>query len=88
MKQDWQKVDYVLGFFGKRRPDARKQYRQFVKNGIQQGRRPELTGGGILRSVGGWKALSALRDEAVRVKGDERILGDTDFVEAVLKEAD
>jgi chromosomal replication initiation ATPase DnaA len=38
--------------------------------------------------VGGWAALSALRDEAVRVKGDERILGDSDFVEAVLKEAD
>ncbi|MBW2436498.1 MAG: transposase [Deltaproteobacteria bacterium] len=88
VKRDWQEVDYVLGFFGKRRSDARRQYRKFVKNGIQQGRRPELTGGGILRSVGGWKALSALRDEAVRVKGDERILGDTDFVESVLKEAD
>ena len=53
-----------------------------------QGRRPELTRGGLLRSIGGWLALSALRGEAVRVKGDERILGDSDFVEAVLKEAD
>ncbi len=40
-----------------------------------------------MRSVGGWTALSALRSVAVRVKGDERILGDSDFVEAVLKEA-
>ncbi len=88
VKRDWQQVDYVLGFFGKRKSDARKAYRHFVKKGVLQGRRPDLTGGGLLRSVGGWAALSALRDEAVRVKGDERILGDSDFVEAVLKEAD
>jgi len=87
VQRDWQQVDYVLGFFGKRKSDARKAYRQFVKKGILQGRRPELTGGGLLRSVGGWAALSALRGEALRVKGDERILGDSDFVEAVLKEA-
>ena len=88
VKRDWQQVDYVLEFFGKRRSDARKAYRQFIKKGVLQGRRPELTGGGLLRSIGGWSVLSSLRDEAVRVKGDERILGDTDFVEAVLREAD
>jgi len=38
--------------------------------------------------VGGWTALSALKGEAVRVKEDERILGNSDFVEGVLKEAD
>ena len=88
VKRDWQQVGYVLGFFGKRKSDARKAYQHFVKQGDKQGRRPELIGGGLLRSVGGWAVLSALRDEAVRVKGDERILGDSDFVEAVLKEAD
>lgn len=87
VKRDWQQIDYVLNFFGKRKSDAHKAYRQFVKKGVLQGRRPDLTGGGLLRSVGGWAALSALRDEAVRVKGDERILGDSDFVESVLKEA-
>ena len=88
MKRDWLQVGYVLGFFGKRKSDARKAYRQFVKKGVVQGRRPELTGGGLVRSIGGWAALRALRSETVRVKGDERILGDSDFVEAVLKEAD
>jgi putative transposase len=88
MKRDWQQVGSVLGFFGKRKSDARKAYRQFVKKGVVQGRRPELTGGGLVRSIGGWAALRALRSETVRVKGDERILGDSDFVEAVLKEAD
>jgi putative transposase len=88
VKRDWQQVDYVLGFFGKRKSEARKAYQHFVEQGVDQGRRPELIGGGLIRSVGGWAVLSALRDEAIRVKGDERILGDTDFVEAVLKEAD
>jgi REP element-mobilizing transposase RayT len=85
--RDWQHVDYVLKFFGKRKSSARRAYRNFVTKGVMQGRRPELTGGGLIRSVGGWAALSALRDKELRVKGDERILGDTDFVETVLKEA-
>ena len=44
-----------------------------------------LTGGGILRSVGGWVALKGFREAGIRVKGDERILGDSDFVIQVLK---
>lgn len=88
VKRDWQQVSHALSFFGKRKSDARKAYRHFVEKGVNQGRRPELTGGGLLRSIGGWAALSVLRDEEVWVKGDERILGDSDFVEAVLKEAE
>ena len=88
VKRDWQQVNYVLGFFGKKKSDARKAYWHFVEQGVKQGHRPELVGGGLIRSVGGWAALRDIRDEAVRVKGDERILGDSDFVEAVLKEAD
>jgi hypothetical protein len=88
VKNDWQQVDDVLGLFGKRKSDARKAYVRFVSKGIAQGRRPELTGGGLVRSAGGWAALSALKGEAVRLKGDERILGDSDFVDAVLKAAD
>jgi len=88
VKRDWQQVGYVLSFFGKRRSEARKAYRHFVEKGILQGKRPELTGGGLVRSMGGWTVLRALRKDSVRIKGDERILGDSEFVEAVLKEAD
>jgi len=42
-------------------------------------------GGGLLRSVGGWSALKAIRATGMRVMGDERILGSGDFVETVLK---
>ena len=53
-------------------------------NGIEAGRRPELTGGGLIRSVGGWKRAKTILKGQARVKGDERILGDSDFVDNVL----
>ena len=52
------------------------------------GSRPDLVGGGLIRSVGGWSALKAARATGMRVMGDERILGSSDFVEKVLKGAD
>ncbi|MDZ7698071.1 MAG: hypothetical protein U5R49_14525 [Deltaproteobacteria bacterium] len=51
------------------------------------GKRPELTGGGLVRSVGGWSNLKEMRRAKVSVKGDERILGEGDFVERMLKES-
>ena len=83
--RDWQQADYVLGFFDKRKTNASRVYRKFVQKGISQGKRPDLTGGGLVRSAGGWTALRALNKETVKVKGDERILRDGDFVEAVLR---
>lgn len=83
-ENDWQDVDYVLKRFGRRRGAARKHYREFVRKGIERGRRPELVGGGLVRSLGGWEAVKAVRGSDERIKGDERILGDGDFVESVL----
>jgi REP element-mobilizing transposase RayT len=80
----WQDVGEVLGRFGARRAAARMAYRAFVANGLAQGRRPELTGGGLVRSAGGWKALTARRRQGDRLHGDERILGDSDFVATAL----
>ena len=64
---------------------ARRAYGDFVAKGVAKGRRSDLVGGGLLRSVGGWFELKEFRDSGIRVKGDERILGSSDFVEAVLK---
>jgi putative transposase len=58
-----------------------------VKNGISEGKRPDLTGGGLLGSNGGWTGLKDYRKAGIRVKGDERILGDSDFVGTVLASA-
>jgi putative transposase len=55
--------------------------------GVNEGQRADLTGGGLIRSSGGWAALKEFRKAGIRVKGDERILGDSDFVSEVLKVA-
>jgi REP element-mobilizing transposase RayT len=84
---EWQNTDYVLKMFaGKRRP-ARQRYEEYVKKGIGMGSRPELIGGGLIRSLGGWSAVKAVRMAGAYQKGDERILGDGDFVQEVLSAA-
>jgi hypothetical protein len=87
-KCDWQEVDLVLSLFGKRVSAARRSYRTFIEKGIAHGKRPELTGGGLIRSLGGWSVIKSLRKLQIHLKGDERILGDSDFVEAVLRAQD
>ena len=86
-KYRWQDTEYVLGCFGKTVGVARRSYAAFVTKGIGQGRRPELVGGGLIRSFGGWSALKASRYTGLRVMGDERILGSGEFVESVLNRA-
>src|SRR3990172_5978106 len=59
--QPWQATVEVLGRFGRPPRRARARYRPFVAAGVRQGRRPELQGGGLVRSAGGWAAVGALR---------------------------
>ncbi|MDX1709321.1 MAG: transposase [Desulfobacterales bacterium] len=87
VENNWQDTDYVLRLFGKKAAIARKAYAAFVTKGQYQGRQPNLVGGGLIRSVGGWAALKDCQSDGLRIKGDERILGDSDFVERVLKQA-
>jgi putative transposase len=87
VKNQWQDVDTVLSLFGKKRSTAQKKYREFVAKGIPEGKKPELTGGGLIRSVGGWGVLNSMRRMKVHFKSDERILGDSDFVDMVLQNA-
>ena len=87
-KQSWQNIDYIYGLFSDNKKSGRAKYRTFVENGNPEGSRPDLTGGGLLRSIGGWAALKGARKAGIRVKGDERILGDSDFVLSVLESAD
>jgi len=85
----WQDKGYVLSCFGKSLPSGRDNYYAYVKDGLEQGRRPELVGGGLIRSLGGWAKVRKVRLKGQdRMKGDERILGDGDFVMNILSEAD
>jgi REP element-mobilizing transposase RayT len=84
----WQDVDYVLHSFGKGIRKARIEYLAYVEGGIEQGRRRDLVGGGLVRSLGGWAEAEKLRLRGQdHIKSDERILGDSDFVDLVLGEA-
>ena len=87
-RNDWQDIKYVLSFFDEKVSKARHQYRLFVQEGLSQGKRADLIGGGLIRSYGGWSGVIALRRAKSYQKGDERILGDGDFVEQVLESAE
>jgi REP element-mobilizing transposase RayT len=88
VRRHWQDTDTVLAYFGKRRKEAMAQYEAFVRGGIEQGKRPELVGGGLLRSSGGWSQVLSLRRKGIRVASDDRILGSSAFVETLLDEVD
>lgn len=57
--------------------------------GVGHGRRDELTGGGLIRSLGGWSEVKRFRSKGQvdHMMSDARILGDSEFVESVLLEA-
>lgn len=88
VKKEWQDTDDILVMFGEKTGQARRSYKEFVGNGIGLGRRKDLTGGGLIRSVGGWEAVKAMKKEKVFQRSDERILGDGDFVALVFSAAE
>jgi len=85
--QKWQDTQYVLSLFERKLTIARRRYRLYVNKGMDQGKRPDLIGGGLIRSMGGWSVVKAMRKANTLMKGDERILGDGDFVAKVLRKA-
>jgi len=87
IKRGWQDTGYILSFFGKPR-SAKSNYLRFVQQGITLGSRSELVGGGLIRSLGGWAEVLALRGRGEKQVSDQRVLGDSEFVETVLSEID
>jgi len=71
-KYPWMDTATVLAQFGGTKKNARNEYRRFMQEGMDQGHDPHFSGGGLLRSLGGW----------------EQILGSGDFVHQVIKEAE
>jgi putative transposase len=82
----WQETPTILAQFGPTRGRARHAYRTFVADGIRQGRRSDLQGGGLIRSLGGWQAVTAARRTGAAGPADARILGSGEFVATVLRE--
>lgn len=86
--QGWQETGAVLERFGGQRRTAVQKYLSFIADGCSQGKRPDLTGGGLVRSAGGWEQVKSMRQSGAMSKSDERILGGSDFVAAILTQAD
>jgi REP element-mobilizing transposase RayT len=84
----WMDSDFVLSQFASTRKKAKETYRTFVEAGLSMGKMPHLVGGGLVRSLGGWSTVASLRRHGSMEKGDERILGSTEFVLTVLKQAE
>jgi putative transposase len=75
-ERPWQDTGFVLSLF-----ENETSYHEFVRSGVDQGHREDLSGGGLIRSHGGWMAVRTSRN---LIKGDDRILGDTPFVTTIL----
>jgi putative transposase len=78
----WLDTDYVLRQFSATRERARRQYIAFLESRRVKGKRPDLTGGGLLRSYGSW---AEVKKSDTRHKGDQRIFGNSVFVERILE---
>ena len=47
----------VLALFGQTVSEARRNLHNHVSKWSEKGRCPELTGGGLIRSAGGWRKV-------------------------------
>jgi putative transposase len=84
----WQDTGAILGRFDRRWSAAVRRYEAFVRDGVARGRRPDLVGGGLLRSAGGWSEVVARRRKGDTTIADARILGGGEFAESLLAEAE
>ena len=85
VESPWQDTQYVLSFFGSG-TGGRKRYLAFVERGMGQGNLPELVGGGLIRSMGGWAEVMALRKRGGHQRSDQRISGDDEFTKTILSQ--
>ena len=76
-----QDTEYVLKLFGRTASEARRNLQRHGLKWSTKGRCPELTGGGLVRSAGGWRAVKEAYRDGIRLAGDERIPGSSEFVE-------
>ena len=88
VQQPWMDSDTILAEFGRTRKKAIQAYRQFIREGLNEGHNPELTGGGLIRSHGGWSQVMAKRRRGQKEEYDARILGSGVFVTSIFQEAE
>jgi hypothetical protein len=87
-KYPWMDTATVLAQFGGTKRKAIKEYERFIREGMNMGHDPQFSGGGFVRSLGGWSSVLSTRRKGQKEERDERILGSGDFVHHVIKEAE
>ena len=85
-KREFQIVDDVLGRFASRAGPARRALVEFMGEDGAIEDKKTFGGGGLIRSMGGATEIEKNRRRKERQMYDERVLGDGDFVERVLKQ--
>ena len=86
-QRPWQDTQYALSFFGRNTSEARRNLHRYVSKWSKKGHCSDLTGGGLIRSNGGWRAVKEAYRKGIRLASDERILGSSEFVQKTLKHA-
>ena len=79
-----QDCNFVLAQFATETISARRNYRQFVVDGLREHENLDLDGNGLRRSRDGWQLVPTLDRGREEWEFDERILGSSQFVAQVL----
>jgi putative transposase len=85
-KYKWQKIEKIMQYFGEGKSKAIREYLEFVASAQTEGKRDDLEGGGLIRSQKGWEVRSGGNSEYWC--SDERVLGESDFVEQIIISAE
>lgn len=86
--RDWFDREYVLHHFGTSESPAIGAYLEFLGDEVKEDREDELSGGGLIRSQGGWSNVLSMRRQGLVEIGDARVLGSGEFVSSLLEEAE
>ena len=87
-RYDWFDREYVLRHFGSHEDSAIWSYLEYLSDEMTQDREAELSGGGLIRSHGGWSNVLSMRKQGLVENGDARVLGSGEFVRSLLEEAE
>lgn len=84
-KRSWQETKEIYLWFSPKRKIAMKKYLEFLEQGKNDDQNDLLQGGGLRRSAGGWHVLKVLLRDNGKRQSDERILGDGEYVDGILR---
>ena len=83
-QMEGQETSEVLQYFGPTLSRSRRRYREFLQEGIKEGRRTDLVGGGLIRSQVIQRNGGGTPPESF----DARVLGSGEFVEKLWERAE